>query len=84
MTCPNCGTKQESETPGTCPECKMPLAEVDALVARYRHDVPAAAPAPGIPKERLIGAAAFLVAAAIPIGLGVKNGLQQKKRQEPE
>ena len=79
MTCPNCGTSQKSESPVTCPECKMPLAEVAALVARHRAAVPSAAPAPSIPKERFIGAAAFLAVAAIPIGLGVKKGLVAKK-----
>jgi hypothetical protein len=56
----------------------MPLAEVAALVARHRVAIPQAAPEPGIPKERLIGAAAFLAIAAVPLGMGVKNSLQKK------
>lgn len=82
MTCPNCGTEQSSEAPAACSSCAMPLADVAASVARYREAVPAAAPAPRIPKERLIGAAAFLAAAAIPIGLGVKNALTARRDAE--
>lgn len=78
MYCPNCGVNQKSETPVACSACKMPLGDVDGSVARYRAAQPLAIPAPAIPKERLIGAAAFLAIAAIPIGLGVKNTLFRK------
>jgi hypothetical protein len=73
--CPNCGTKFKTADAGACEKCAMPLAQVAALVAEYRATVPQPEEAPGIPKERLIGAAAFLAIAAIPIGVGVKNGL---------
>jgi hypothetical protein len=53
----------------------MPLTPVVVLVNEHRAAVPQPGEAPGIPKERLIGAAAFLAIAAIPIGMGVKNGL---------
>jgi hypothetical protein len=56
----------------------MPLADVASLVGAYREALPPAVPAPGIPKEQLIGAAAFLAIAAVPLGLGVKNSLQKK------
>ena len=75
MYCPNCGTKSKAVRPGACPKCAMPLDPVAVLVDEYRATLPAPAEAPGIPKERLIGAAAFLAIAAIPIGMGVKNGL---------
>ena len=78
MYCPNCGTNQKAETPGTCGKCKMPLADVAALVASHRAAIPQAAPEPGIPTERLIGAAAFLAIAAVPLGMGVKKTLQKK------
>jgi hypothetical protein len=76
--CPNCGTKQKTETPGACPECQMPLGEVAGLVAKHRETMPRDESTAGIPKERLIGAAAFLALAAVPIGFGVKNGLLSK------
>ena len=75
MYCPNCGTKFTPPAPGACTKCAMPLDEIASLVAKHRATMPAPAEAPGIPKERLIGAAAFLAIAAIPLGMGVKNGL---------
>ena len=78
MYCPNCGTKQKTETPGTCAKCEMPLAEASDLVAKHRAAVHQLAAEPGIPRERLIGAAACLAIAAIPLGMGVKNSLQKK------
>ena len=76
MYCPNCGTKAKAVSrPGACAKCAMPLDPVAVLVGEYRETMPQPEEAPGIPKERLIGAAAFLAIAAIPIGMGVKNGL---------
>ena len=77
MYCPNCGTKFTTAAAGACSKCAMPLAPVAGLVAEYRAATEQPDEAPGIPKERLIGAAAFLAIAAIPIGMGVKNGLMK-------
>ncbi len=78
MYCPNCGTNQRTESPTSCAKCAMPLGVVAEQVVVYRAAMPREEAAPAIPKERLIGAAAFLAIAAIPIGLGVKNGLDKR------
>ena len=79
MYCPYCGKSQPSDGPATCSKCEMPLAEVAVLVARHAPVAEKLEAESSASRERLVGAAAFLAIAAIPIGWGVKNSLQQEK-----
>ena len=64
----------------------MPLAGVAEQVARFRAESPEYQQQQRqaeATKKRLVGVAAFLALAAVPVGWGVKNSLQQAK-PEPE
>ena len=74
--CPNCGKRETSDAALACSICHMPFDDLAERVTEHRSTAPAADEKPGIPKERLIAAAAFVALAAIPVGLGVKNSLQ--------
>jgi hypothetical protein len=76
--CPNCGTKQKSPPAALCAKCQMPLEATAGLVEAYRATLPPPAETPGVSRDRLIGAAAFLAIAAVPLGVGVKNSLTKK------
>lgn len=82
MYCPNCATQVTSEKVETCPKCGMPLEGLFERVAEYRSDKPEPEER-SFSKQRLIGAAAFVALAAVPVGLGVKQSLQKEPRKEP-
>ena len=82
MYCPNCGRRETSERALACAICHMPFDDIAERVVEHRATAPAPDAKPGIPKEKLIGAAAFLAIAAIPIGLGVKNTLNTQNREQ--
>ena len=83
MYCPNCGENEELEVAQDCSNCSMPLRPVAELVQKFRAESPEYQKYQREQRaatRRLIGAATFLTIAAVPIGLGVKNGLQQSKK----
>jgi uncharacterized membrane protein YvbJ len=80
--CPNCGEEQALENVSECSECSMPLAGVAEQVVRFRAESPEyqrQQREAEAKKKRLVGVAAFLALAAVPVGWGVKNSLQQAK-----
>lgn len=79
MYCPNCGEEQKFDGAVKCAECEMPLAKVAGLVARHKGETKEEETGmSAFTKERLVGAAAFLAIASVPIGLGIKNSLQRE------
>lgn len=78
MNCPNCGENEKLEKAMACSNCGMPLAGIADQVREYREKTPGKQreEESSFNKQRLIGAAAFLAIAAIPIGMGVKNSIQ--------
>jgi hypothetical protein len=83
--CPNCGKKQKSERPIACPKCTLPLAAVAEIIHNNRAAIEERERQARETRNRLIGSGLFVVMAAIPVGLGVKNTLtaEEPPRQLP-
>ena len=83
MYCPNCGNEQKFDGAVKCAECDMPLERVAEQVARHKgetkEETAAKEAASALTKQRLIGAAAFLAIASVPIGFGIKNSIQRER-----